>query len=340
MSAPTEHPHRRHDPLRDEWVLVSPHRNERPWKGEVSPPPSAERPTYDPGCYLCPGNERAGGPINPDYTGTWAFDNDYPALLRESIETPAETANPLLRWSHQSGTARVLVYSPDHSKTPALLGADGLRPVVDLWADQIDELGPAHRWVQVFANQGSAMGASNPHPHGQVWASEHLPTLAATEDRTQRDWLEATGSRMLSDYVATEADSGDRTVVENRCWLVVVPYWASWPFETLVLPKHPWTRLTDIDDVGRDDLASGLAELLAIYDRLFDVPFPYSMGWHGAPTGPDAVESAHWLLHAHFYPPLLRSASVRKHMVGYEMLGEPQRDLTPETAAERLRSLA
>jgi UDPglucose--hexose-1-phosphate uridylyltransferase len=327
-------PHRRYHVLRDEWVLVSPGRTNRPWQGSQEAPSPEARPRFDPGCYLCPGNVRANGERNPGYTSTFVFTNDFAALRPDTSEARFEEG--LLRAEGQRGTSRVLCFSPRHDLTLSGMDPADVRPVVDTWAGQTAELGRTYRWVQVFENRGEAMGASNPHPHGQVWAGAALPSEAAREDATQRRHHEATGRPLLLDVVAAEAD-GVRVVEASDDWLVIVPFWAVWPFETLILPRRPAARLPDLDDAARDDLAAVLVRLLARCDALFGVPFPYSMGWHGAPF--DAGSQDHWQLHAHVYPPLLRSATVRKFMVGYELLAEAQRDITPEEAAERLRAV-
>ncbi|MHA7874522.1 UDP-glucose--hexose-1-phosphate uridylyltransferase [Roseivivax sp.] len=329
-----ESPHRRHNPLKDEWVLVSPHRNKRPWQGSQETPALDDKPTFDPECYLCPGNRRAGGATNPAYEGPFAFNNDFPALLPDTPRG-AEPEDPLFRAETARGTARVLCFSERHDLTLPQLPVPSIRQVVDLWAQQIEELGRLYPWVAVFENKGAAMGCSNPHPHGQVWASDFLPNEVARENRCQAAYRDRHGTSLLVDYAAREADLGTRTVVENAHWIVVVPYWAVWPFETLVLPKRPVQRLPELSAEERDALAEMLKALCTRYDNLFETEFPYSMGWHGAPT--TGASAPHWQLHAHFYPPLLRSASVRKFMVGYEMLAEAQRDLTPEMAARHLR---
>jgi UDPglucose--hexose-1-phosphate uridylyltransferase len=337
---PAEHPHRRYNPLTGEWVLVSPHRTKRPWRGQVERPPQETRPPYDPTCYLCPGNERAGGARNPDYHSTFVFTNDFSALLTDTPQAPGGQ-HPLLRAESESGTCRVLCFSPRHDLTLPEMSLAEIRAVVDVWAAQTAELGARYRWVQVFENKGAVMGCSNPHPHGQVWAGNALPNEPAKEERQQRAYLETHGRPLLLDYLDLETVQRARIVVENAHWVAVVPYWAIWPFETLLLPRRHVLRLPDLDSPERDALAHVLKRLLTRYDNLFEVSFPYSMGWHGAPSDPanDAADPAHWQLHAHFYPPLLRSATVKKFMVGYEMLAEAQRDLTAEQAAERLRSL-
>lgn len=326
--------HRRFNPLTGRWVLVSPQRSLRPWLGQVDEPDVGESLAHDPSCYLCPGNPRANGTVNPDYDGVWLFDNDFPALMADGGE--GGDGDALFRSEAVSGTCRVLCFSPDHSKTLPELPLAQLRAVIDCWAEQSIELGARYRWVQLFENKGAMMGCSNPHPHGQIWASSHVPDEPAQEDATQRAYLAEHGKAMLLDLAAREAD-GPRVVAQNEGWLAIVPWWATWPFETLLLPRFAVQRIEQLDGSQRDGLAAILSELTARYDNLFRCSFPYSMGWHGAPYGDD--DSAHWQLHAHFYPPLLRSASVRKFMVGYEMLAEAQRDLTPEQAAERLRNL-
>jgi UDPglucose--hexose-1-phosphate uridylyltransferase len=334
---PTEHPHRRRNPLTGEYVLVSPHRAQRPWQGRVERPPQQDRPPYDPACYLCPRNTRMGGAVNPDYAHTFTFTNDFAPLLPDTPPVPASGA-ALFDAQSVRGTARVICFSPRHDLTLPEMTLPDLRRVVDLWAEQTADLGQTYRWVQVFENKGEAMGSSMPHPHGQIWAETALPNEAVKEDAHQRAYYAEHGTPLLLDYAAQEADHGERVVVANDDWLLVVPYWAVWPFETLLLPRQHVLRVPDLTDTQRDALADILKRGLTKYDNLFEISFPYSMGWHGAPY--DADDHAHWQLHAHFYPPLLRSATVRKFMVGYEMLGEAQRDITPEQAAARLRDLS
>lgn len=339
---PTEHPHRRYNPLTGEWILVSPHRTKRPWQGQVEKAPPDTRPAHDPKCYLCPGNERAGGLRNPSYDSTFVFTNDFAALLPDTPSHFGENGSGLLRAESEQGTCRVICFSPRHDLTlPEMAGAD-IRHVVDVWADQVTELGQTYRWVQIFENKGAVMGCSNPHPHGQIWAGSALPNEAAKEARQQRVYFEERGLPLLVDYADLETIQGERVVVANKDWLAVVPYWAVWPFEILLMPYRHVLRLPDLTGTERDSLANILKRLLTKYDNLFETSFPYSMGWHAAPTGPGHPEEdhTHWQLHAHFYPPLLRSATVKKFMVGYEMLGEAQRDLTAEQAAERLRDLS
>jgi UDPglucose--hexose-1-phosphate uridylyltransferase len=292
------------------------------------------RPAYDPECYLCPGNERAGGLRNPAYENCFVFDNDYPVLL-PNLEPHREAPHPLLQTQSVPGVSRVICFSPRHDLTLPEMTCPQIRRVVDTWADQTAQLGKAYRWVQVFENKGQVMGCSNPHPHGQIFAINTLPNEAAKEDKQQRKYFREFGRALLLDYANLEMIAGERVVLATEAWLAVVPFWAAWPFEVILLPRRPVSRLPNLTDTERDDLAAVLKRLLTRYDNLFETSFPYAMGWHGAPFG--RGETSHWQLHAHFYPPLLRSATVKKFMVGYEMLSEVQRDLTAEQAAERLR---
>lgn len=331
-----DHPHRRYNPLSDSWVLVSPQRGKRPWQGAQEPPEQQTIPSYDSECYLCPGNTRASGVKNPDYQGTYVFANDFMALLPDTPSAREEDG--LLRLESASGECRVICFSPDHAKTLPELPCAAIENVIATWQAQYRELGGKYRWVQIFENKGAAMGCSNPHPHGQIWAGDFLPNEITTEQRTQKAYFARHGRPLLIDYLAQEQRDGRRTVVETKHWLAVVPYWAVWPFETLLLPKAPFRRMTELPPAEAEDLARALKQLTSRYDNLFRCAFPYSMGFHGAPF--DQAPDEHWQLHAHFYPPLLRSARVRKFMVGYELLAEVQRDLSPEQAAERLRAVS
>jgi UDPglucose--hexose-1-phosphate uridylyltransferase len=332
----TDHPHRRFNPLTGEWVLVSPHRTKRPWQGQVEKLAPENRLAYDPGCYLCPGNSRAGGVANPAYEHTFVFDNDFAALMPDAVEGDIATGE-LLRAVPERGVCRVVCFSPRHDLTLAEMPAEAIRRVVDTWAAQTLELGalPYIGHVQVFENRGAMMGASNPHPHGQIWATERLPNEPAKEAARQGAYFAAHGRTLLRDYLTEELAAEERIICANDAWVALSPFWAVWPFEALVLPRRPVGAIPELADDERDALAAILKRLTTRYDNLFEVSFPYSMGWHQRPT--DGRAHPGHVLHAHFYPPLLRSATVRKFMVGYEMLGEPQRDIPAEAAAARLR---
>lgn len=349
-----QQPQRRYDPLTRQWILVSPQRTQRPWLGQTERVPAEKRPRYDAECYLCPGNMRAGGIGNPDYVSTLVFDNDFPALLPfepgGSSELPLEASHAtgvivspeeqnLLRVHQERGICRVICFSPRHDLTLPEMATEDIRQVVDVWAEQTEEMG-ARAWirhVQVFENKGSMMGASNPHPHGQIWANETLPHVPELELAAQTEYRESNGRCLLCDYLALEEKLGERVVCSNDHFVALVPFWAVWPFETLLLSRRHLRSLPELADAERDSLAAVIQALTIRYDNLFEIAFPYSMGFHQQPTGGQAYPA--WHLHAHYYPPLLRSATVRKFMVGYEMLAEPQRDIPAEVAAERLREL-
>ena len=333
-------PHRRYNPLLRQWILVSPQRTQRPWQGETTKQTASPGLTYDPACYLCPTNARSGGVHNPPYTHVFAFDNDFPALLPDIQADSQANPSPLLVAEPERGLCRVLCFHPDHSLTLARMAVPDIAAVVDAWAGETAALGdlPWINHVQIFENRGAMMGASNPHPHCQIWATEHIPDEPLRELAAQQAYHDEHHTCLLCDYVATElAHPEARIVLENDLFVAVVPYWATWPFETLVLPRRHLGSFTDLTPAERTALASILKAVTTRYDNLFEVSFPYTMGFHQRPTHGQAHDSMHF--HAHFYPPLLRSAEIRKFMVGFEMLGMPQRDLTPETAAARLRAL-
>lgn len=338
-------PHRRYNPLSDEWLLVSPQRTRRPWQGQTEAPPPVHLPAYDPQCYLCPGNSRAAGVRNPAYQGTFVFPNDFAALLPDGEPlTLSRGANAsgrpaLLQARRTRGVCRVICYSPRHDLHLATLELPALYAVVHTWAAETAELGsrPDIEYVQIFENRGAMMGASNPHPHGQIWAGDGLPLLLAREQASQARHFAQYGRTLLADYLATELEYDERLVCANQHFVVLVPFWAVWPFETLLISRRPLPDLPALTIEERQSLAAVLKTLTMAYDRLFGVPFPYSMGFHQQPY--DGQLHPEWHLHAHFYPPLLRSANVRKFMVGYEMLAEAQRDISAEEAAARLRTL-
>lgn len=330
-------PHRRQNPLTGEWVLVSPQRLSRPWRGRLEPAETKGSPPFDPDCYLCPGNRRTSGGMNPSYLATYVFDNDYPALTSDRGGTVA-TRPPLFLAEPETGSCRVICYSPRHDLSLGEMSETQIVSVIDVWREQIEELGQKNQWVQIFENRGEIMGCSCPHPHGQVWAGSVIPSVPAREDEMQRDYLAHHGTSLLLDYARQELKEKIRTVLANDHWIAVVPYWAVWPFELLLVPLQPRSSLAGMTQEEEQSLAQVLKGVLVRYDNLFLCPFPYTMGWHGAPGVGEG--RSHWQLHLHFYPPLLRSATVRKFLVGYEMFAEPQRDLTPEDAAEALRDLA
>jgi UDPglucose--hexose-1-phosphate uridylyltransferase len=339
MTAPLKAPHRRYNPLLDEWVLCSPHRLQRPWQGQVEDEALETRPAYDSSCYLCPGNLRANGERNPQYTDTFAFDNDFAALLPESPIAPVNEGG-LLVAEPATGRCRVLCFSPRHDLTLAEMDAPAIRRVVDAWAREVKTIGadPAVRYVQVFENKGAMMGCSNPHPHGQVWATSYVPVGPARKLETQRAYLERHGRDLVGDTLARELDAGERIVCRNDHWVALVPFWAVWPFEVMLVPVRRVPDLPSLTGTEREALTDLLRRVSVRYDNLFRTSFPYSMGFHGRPT--DGEEHPEWRLHAVYFPPLLRSATVRKFLVGFELTAEPQRDLTAEDAAARLRAQA
>jgi UDPglucose--hexose-1-phosphate uridylyltransferase len=324
-------PHRRYNPLSDEWILISPQRTKRPWQGKKENS-TEKKPLYESTCYLCPGNSRAGGKINPDYEDTFVFDNDYPALLKRPFNE--NKSQDLFEYKTANGICRVVVFSPKHNLSLAQMTPAQIQRVIETWILQLKDLND-YPWVQIFENKGEIMGCSNPHPHGQIWASDFIPNEIIKEDQQQQKYFEKKHSPLLFDYLQKERIYGDRIITENEYWTVITPFWAIWPYETLIIANEHHSLFTDISLAEKKSLSLIMKKLLRGYDRLFQTSMPYSMGWHFAPN--NKQKNYHWQLHAHYYPPLLRSASIKKFMVGYEMLAEAQRDITPENAAETLK---
>jgi len=332
-----EHSHSRQNLLTGEWVLVSPHRARRPWQGQVEAIDAPDEPAYDPTCYLCPGNDRAGGHRNPDFKGPFVFDNDFAALSPQSnISAPD---NPMFHIREESGCCRVVCFSEQHNLRLSTMSVDDIALALTTMINQFTELDESgsYQYVQIFENRGQMMGCSNQHPHAQIWATEHLPTEPAKELRAQRAYFDTHQSSLLLDYLRAERHEEVRLVCENEYFAALIPYWATWPFETLLLPCRPVSAPDELSATEVNSLADVLRQVLSAYDRMFDTSAPYSLGFHPRPSDGDG--HMEWQLHIHIYPPLLRSATIRKHLVGYEMLAMPQRDLTPEVAADKLRSL-
>lgn len=334
----TDHSHRRYNALTGEWILVSPHRSKRPWQGQVEKAPQDDRPAYDPQCYLCPGNERAGGFRNPDYKETFVFVNDFSSLLADAPAGEYKDGELFLAKSER-GICKVICFSPRHNLTIPEMEVTDIRKVVDLWVSEFSEIGANDfiNYVQIFENKGAIMGCSNPHPHGQIWAQSEVPVEPAKESVKQEEYYQKHGRTLLNDYLTRELEIKERIIVENNSFVALVPFWATWPFEAMIISRSSVQNITQLTDNEKTDFADIYKRLTVKYDNLFEVSFPYSAGIHQAPT--DGKDHPEWHLHMHFYPPLLRSATVKKFMVGYEMLGNPQRDITAEQAAQRLREL-
>ncbi|KAH9420484.1 hypothetical protein DERP_000910 [Dermatophagoides pteronyssinus] len=345
-----DYPHNRYNPLLDEWILVCPHRSKRPWMGKIEKKEDHQNQSNETAAgeklnALSPGGIRANGIQNPLYNSTYVFDNDFPALIDTECPDNLNIDNnnddsQLFRVQPARGRCRVMCFHPSSRLSLPLMSIDEILAVINAWIGELLKLGPIYRWVQIFENKGAIMGCSNPHPHCQIWASHFLPNIPRKKDQQQRNYFEKYGRAMLWDYVQKELSNEERIVIRNEHWLALVPFWATWPFETMLLPYHrSIQRLNDINEMEKKSLASIMKGLLTIYDNLFEISFPYSMGWHGAPTGPEYFDSKqpHWILHAVYYPPLLRSATIKKFMVGYELCAQSQRDITPEKAAEILR---
>lgn len=334
-----KHPHRRYNPLTGDWILVSPHRAKRPWQGQHEEVVTEKKPEYDEKCYLCPGNSRASGEDNPEYSDTYVFKNDFSALLEE---TPTESfeSDELFKAEAERGICRVICFSPRHDLTIPEMEVEAIKKVIDLWQKEYTELGSRDfiNYVQIFENKGAIMGCSNPHPHGQIWAQSSVPGEVSKECEMQESYFKKHSSPLLADYLSKEMDKKERLVVENDTFVALVPFWATWPFETMILPKRTIQNIKQLTNEEKTGLADIYKKLTIKYDNLFNISFPYSAGIHQAPT--DGKDHPEWQMHMHFYPPLLRSATIKKFMVGYEMLANAQRDITAEQSAKRLRELS
>lgn len=334
-----KHPHRRYNPLLDEWILVSPQRSNRPWQGQTEKTIQEELPAYDSECYLCPGNIRANGEKNPDYQGVYVFDNDFGALLSDKVEF-SDNSTDFFSIKPERGINRVICFSENHSLTLPEMEKDAIKEVIDVWQQQYDELESKEfiNHVQIFENKGQIMGCSNPHPHGQIWAQSSIPTAVVKTQKSLKSYFERTGRSLLEDYLQKEIETGERIILENKSFVALVPFWAVWPYETMIISKRKAGSILEFSDAEKYDLAGIIKNLTIKYDNLFEISFPYSAGIHQSPT--DGLSHPEWHFHMHFFPPLLRNAEVKKFMVGYEMLAEAQRDITPEQSAEILKNLS
>ncbi|RRO26168.1 UDP-glucose--hexose-1-phosphate uridylyltransferase [Flavobacteriaceae bacterium 14752] len=330
-------PHKRYNILTGEWVLVSPHRTKRPWQGKTDKSMSMQKETYDANCYLCPGNTRASGDKNPNYKGTYSFKNDFSALLEDTGK--AEFNEGLLKAKAESGICRVVCFSPDHALTLPLMSINEIHEVIKLWQKEYKSLGekPDIGHVQIFENKGDIMGCSNPHPHGQIWAQRSIPEVVLKKQKEQKTYWDKNKKSLLSEYIQQELELDERIILKNKHFVALVPYWAVWPFETMIVPIKHNEHINQLNEEEQLAFAKIIKGLTTKYDNLFETSFPYSSGIHQSPTD---TEHPEWHFHMSFYPPLLRSATVKKFMVGYEMFANPQRDITAEQAADRLKSLS
>jgi UDPglucose--hexose-1-phosphate uridylyltransferase len=334
-----EHPHKRLNILTGEWILVSPHRTKRPWQGKVEEAAKTQRPSYDPSCYLCPGNTRSDGSINPKYTAPYAFTNDFSSLLKDTPEGDLDTKG-LLQAKSEKGICRVICFSPNHDLTLPQMSKQDILEVINLWQSEFQTLASTEwiKYIQIFENKGEIMGCSNPHPHGQIWAQSSIPAEPAKETLQQSKYFLENNKSLLADYLDVELNAKERIIIENEHFVALVPFWAVWPYETMIISKRHLQNILEFTEEEKSALAEILKQLTIKYDNLFETSFPYSAGMHQAPVNDGEHLEWHW--HMHFYPPLLRSATVKKFMVGYEMLANPQRDITPEQAAKKLRDLS
>jgi UDPglucose--hexose-1-phosphate uridylyltransferase len=335
-----EDPHRRYNPLIDEWVLVSPHRSKRPWQGQKETTFNTELPEYDPSCYLCAGNIRANGEVNPAYKNSFVFENDFAALKQDAIDFEGNKEGSFFKIQPERGISRVVCFSPKHNVTLPEMPVDGIVNIIQTWQKEYTDLGGIDyiNHVQIFENKGSVMGCSNPHPHGQIWAQSSLPTEVQKTQNNLKAYFKSNGTNLLQDYLKEELLFKERIVGENEHFAALVPFWAIWPYETIIISKRHRTKITDFTEEEVTAFAIIIKQLTTRYDNLFETSFPYSSGIHQAPT--DGKEHPEWQFHMHFYPPLLRSATIKKFMVGYEMMGESQRDITPEKSAQMFRELS
>jgi UDPglucose--hexose-1-phosphate uridylyltransferase len=329
-----DYSHKRLNILTGEWVLVSPHRAKRPWQGQNESITREVRPSYDESCYLCASNNRMNGETNPEYKDVYVFTNDFAALQKASATFSINDG--LLQAQSEQGICKVICFSPDHSKSLADMAVEDIQKVVNVWREEYQELGTIEgiNYVQIFENKGAVMGCSNPHPHGQIWSQSTLPNEVEKKDKRQRDYFTKNQSSLVGDYLKQELLLKERIIFENDVFVVLVPFWAIWPFEAMIAPKKWQSDITKMDETDSLQFAEAISVLTKAYDKLFNVSFPYSSGIHQAPTNNQNNEHWHW--HMSFYPPLLRSATVKKFMVGYEMFGSPQRDITPEVAVKMI----